>query len=54
MRTAAPLLLHPPTRSAPCSSGIEELREKREDLNRSVAQDEEEKGATATGPRGEA
>jgi len=28
-------------------AGIEELREKREDLNRSVAQDEEEKGVPA-------
>eukprot|EP00962_Isochrysis_galbana_P019835 scaffold5781_cov124-Isochrysis_galbana.AAC.5 len=47
-RTAVPTL----TASGP--SGIEELREKREDLNRSVAQDEEEKGAPAMGPGGEA
>jgi hypothetical protein len=39
---------------APHPSGIEELREKREDLNRSVAQDEEEKGTLAMGPGGEA
>lgn len=43
-----------PTLTASGPSGIEELREKREDLNRSVAQDEEEKGAPAMGPGGEA
>lgn len=29
----------------PLDSGIEELREKREEVNRSIAKDEEEKGA---------
>ena len=34
------------TRCLPVRAGIEELREKREELNRSVAADEEEKGAS--------
>ena len=47
-RAAPPRAPSPPRLPAVgCAAGIEDLREKREEVNRSIAKDEEEKGTPA-------